>query len=83
MAGQSLPRRSVEALRRLNAELTEGTLAEELSALLTSSEIDATKIRVRPCSSTGCIPTRPRTGPPSPGPPSTAFDSPAPPCRLK
>ena len=44
--GKSLPRRSVEALRRLNAELTEGTLAAELSALLTASEIDATKIRV-------------------------------------
>ena len=30
--GKGLPRRSVEALRRLNAELTEGTLAAELSA---------------------------------------------------
>jgi uncharacterized repeat protein (TIGR03843 family) len=44
--GKSLPRRSVEALRRLNAELAEGTLAAELSGLLTGSEIDATKIRV-------------------------------------
>ena len=44
--GKGLPRRSVEALRRLNAELTEGTLAAELSGLLTASEIDATKIRV-------------------------------------
>jgi hypothetical protein len=36
----------VEALRRLNSELTAGTLAAELSGLLTESEIDATRIRV-------------------------------------
>jgi uncharacterized repeat protein (TIGR03843 family) len=44
--GKSLPRRSVEALRRLNAQLTDGSLDAELSALLTESEISATKIRV-------------------------------------
>ena len=44
--GKTLPRRSVEALRRLNAELTEGSLVAELSGLLTPSEIDATRIRV-------------------------------------
>ncbi|HEY6311112.1 MAG TPA: SCO1664 family protein [Streptosporangiaceae bacterium] len=44
--GKSLPRRSVEALRRLNAQLTDGSLAAELSALLTESEISATKARV-------------------------------------
>jgi hypothetical protein len=44
--GKSLPRRSVEALRLLNAQLTEGGLTAELSSLLTASEIDATKIRV-------------------------------------
>jgi hypothetical protein len=44
--GKSLPRRSVEALRRLDAELTEGTLVAELSGLLTASEIDATRSRV-------------------------------------
>jgi uncharacterized repeat protein (TIGR03843 family) len=44
--GKTLPRRSVEALRRLNAELTEGSLVAELSGLLTASEIDATRIRV-------------------------------------
>jgi uncharacterized repeat protein (TIGR03843 family) len=44
--GKSLPRRSVEALRRLDTELTEGNLAAELSGLLTASEIDATRIRV-------------------------------------
>jgi uncharacterized repeat protein (TIGR03843 family) len=45
--GKTLPRRSVAALRRLNAELTEGNLAAELSGLLTASEIDATRIRVQ------------------------------------
>jgi uncharacterized repeat protein (TIGR03843 family) len=44
--GKSLPRRSVEALRRLNAELTEGGLAADLADLLAESEISATKIRV-------------------------------------
>jgi uncharacterized repeat protein (TIGR03843 family) len=44
--GKSLPRRSVEALRRLNAQLTDGSLAAELAALLTESEISATKVRV-------------------------------------
>jgi uncharacterized repeat protein (TIGR03843 family) len=44
--GKSLPRRSVEALRRLNTQLTEGSLAEELSPLLAESEITATRIRI-------------------------------------
>jgi hypothetical protein len=44
--GKSLPRRSVEVLHRLNAELAEGSLAAELAGLLTESEIGATKIRV-------------------------------------
>jgi hypothetical protein len=44
--GKSLPRRSVEALRRLHAELAEGPLVALLSGLLTQSEINATKIRV-------------------------------------
>ncbi len=44
--GKTLPRRSVDALRRLNAEFNEGSLADELSALLTASEITATKIRI-------------------------------------
>jgi uncharacterized repeat protein (TIGR03843 family) len=44
--GKGLPRRSVEALRRLNAELTEGSLVTELSELLSASEIDATRTRV-------------------------------------
>ena len=45
--GKSLPRRSVEALRRLNAELTGGSLVAELSGLLAASEIDATRTRVQ------------------------------------
>jgi uncharacterized repeat protein (TIGR03843 family) len=45
--GKSLPRRSVEALRRLNAQFTDGSsLIAELSALLTASEIEAMQIRV-------------------------------------
>jgi uncharacterized repeat protein (TIGR03843 family) len=44
--GKALPRRSVEALRRLNAQLTGGSLTAELSALLTASEISATGRRV-------------------------------------
>jgi uncharacterized repeat protein (TIGR03843 family) len=44
--GKTLPRRSLEALRRLSSQLNEGGLETELSSLLTASEIDATKIRV-------------------------------------
>jgi uncharacterized repeat protein (TIGR03843 family) len=44
--GKTLPRRSLEALRRLNTQLNEGGLETELSSLLTASEIAATKIRI-------------------------------------
>jgi uncharacterized repeat protein (TIGR03843 family) len=44
--GKTLPRRSLEALRRLNTQLTEGGLEAELSSLVAASEIAATKIRV-------------------------------------
>jgi hypothetical protein len=44
--GKSLPRRSLDALRRLNTVFEEGGLTAELSSLLTASEIDATKIRI-------------------------------------
>jgi uncharacterized repeat protein (TIGR03843 family) len=44
--GKTLPRRSVEALRRLNTVFEEGGLPAELSSLLTASEINATKIRI-------------------------------------
>jgi uncharacterized repeat protein (TIGR03843 family) len=44
--GKTLPRRSVEALRRLNTQLNEGGLEAELSSLLTASEITATKMRI-------------------------------------
>ena len=44
--GKTLPRRSVEALRRLADDLAGGWLAEELSRHLTPGEVSATKIRV-------------------------------------
>jgi len=44
--GKTLPRRSLEALRRLDTQLSEGGLEAELSSLLTASEIAATRIRV-------------------------------------
>ena len=44
--GKTLPRRCVEALRRLQAQFAEGDLAAELAPLLTASEITATKIRI-------------------------------------
>jgi uncharacterized repeat protein (TIGR03843 family) len=45
--GKTLPRRSVEALRRLNTQLTEGGgLATELAGLLTASEISAIRVRI-------------------------------------
>ena len=44
--GKTLPRRSLEALRRLNTVFADGGLAAELSSLLTASEISATKIRI-------------------------------------
>jgi uncharacterized repeat protein (TIGR03843 family) len=44
--GKTLPRRSLEALRRLDTQFSEGGLADELSSLLTASEITATRIRI-------------------------------------
>jgi uncharacterized repeat protein (TIGR03843 family) len=44
--GKTLPRRSLEALRRLNAQLSDGGLEAELAPLLTGDEIAATKTRV-------------------------------------
>jgi len=44
--GKTLPRRSLEALRRLNAQLNDGGLEAELSSLLSAAEIAATKARV-------------------------------------
>jgi uncharacterized repeat protein (TIGR03843 family) len=67
--GKSLPRRSVEALRRLNAQLTDGSLAAELSALLTESEISATKIRVETLLKHRVHPYPPEDWPAVPWPP--------------
>ncbi len=44
--GKTLPRRSVDALRRLSTQLTEGSLAAELAGLLTASEIGAVRSRI-------------------------------------
>jgi uncharacterized repeat protein (TIGR03843 family) len=44
--GKALPRRSVEALRRLADDMAAGWLADELSKHLTRSEINATRSRV-------------------------------------
>ena len=44
--GKTLPRRSVEALRRLADDLADGWLTEELSTHLTQGEVNAIKIRV-------------------------------------
>ena len=44
--GKSLPRRSVEALRRLNTELTDGEPDRRAVPLLTASEIEATQVRI-------------------------------------
>ncbi len=44
--GKTLPGRSIEALRRLNVQLTEGSLATELAGLLTASEIGAFRTRI-------------------------------------
>jgi uncharacterized repeat protein (TIGR03843 family) len=44
--GKTMPRRCVEALRRLQTQFSAGDLAAELAPLLTASEITATKIRI-------------------------------------
>jgi uncharacterized repeat protein (TIGR03843 family) len=67
--GKSLPRRSMEALRRLNAQLTDGSLAAELSALLTKSEISATRIRVETLLEQRVHPYPPADWPAVPWPP--------------
>ena len=67
--GKGLPRRSVEALRRLNAELTGGSLGAELSGLLAASEIDATRIRVETLLKHRVHPYPPEDWPAVPWPP--------------
>jgi uncharacterized repeat protein (TIGR03843 family) len=67
--GKTLPRRSVETLHRLSAELTKGSLAEELSGLLTASEIEATRIRVETLIKHRVHPYPPEDWPAVPWPP--------------
>ena len=72
--GKTLPRRSLEALRRLNGQLNDGGLEAELSSLLSADEIAATKIRVETLLKHRVHPYPRPTGPPSPGPRSKAPD---------
>jgi hypothetical protein len=44
--GKSLPRRSVDVLRRLADDLADGWLAVELAKHLTRDEVTATRVRV-------------------------------------
>jgi uncharacterized repeat protein (TIGR03843 family) len=67
--GKALPRRSMEALRHLNAQLTDGSLAAALSALLTASEIGATRARVEALLKHGVHPYPPADWPAVPWPP--------------
>jgi uncharacterized repeat protein (TIGR03843 family) len=67
--GKTLPRRSLEALRRLNAQLNEDGLEAELSSLLTAGEIEATKIRVETLLKHRVHPYPPTDGPAVPWPP--------------
>ena len=67
--GKTLPRRSVEALRRLNAQLTDGGLEAELSSLLSASEIAATKVRIETLLKPRVHPYPPADWPAVPWPP--------------
>ncbi len=67
--GKTLPRRSLEALRRLNAQLNDGGLEAELSSLLAASEIAATKIRVETLLTHRVHPYPPADWPAVPWPP--------------
>src|SRR5207247_5285391 len=67
--GKTLPRRSLEALRRLNAQLNDGGLEAELSSLLTADEIGATQIRVEALLKHPGHPHPPAHSPPPPRPP--------------
>ena len=67
--GKTLPRRSLEALRRLNTQLNEGGLEAELSSLLTASEITATKTRVETLLTHRVHPYPPADWPAVPWPP--------------
>jgi uncharacterized repeat protein (TIGR03843 family) len=44
--GRSLPKRAIEALTRLQAELADGDLGREMATRLTPDEVDATRQRV-------------------------------------
>jgi uncharacterized repeat protein (TIGR03843 family) len=67
--GKTLPRRALEALRRLDAEFTEGGLAGELAPLISASEIDATRTRIGTLLQRRTHPYPPKDWPAVPWPP--------------
>jgi len=67
--GKSLPRRSVDVLRRLADDLAGGWLAGELSRQLTSDEVTATKARVETLLKHRVHPYPPEDWPAIPWPP--------------
>ena len=67
--GRALPRRSIEVLRRLQASLEDGPLADELGRLLSAGELDATRIRVRKLLKHRVHPYPPEDWPAVPWPP--------------
>jgi uncharacterized repeat protein (TIGR03843 family) len=67
--GRPLPHRSVEALRRLAAELSDGWLRRELTTHLTVDEIEATRVRVDKLLRRPVYPQPPEDWPAIPWPP--------------
>jgi uncharacterized repeat protein (TIGR03843 family) len=67
--GKTLPRRSVEVLRRLQAGLAGGWLAGELAKWLTADELNATRIRVEKLLKHRVHPYPPEDWPAIPWPP--------------
>jgi uncharacterized repeat protein (TIGR03843 family) len=67
--GKGLPRRSLEALRRLHAQLLEGGLTAQLAGWLTTDEVGATRIRVEKLLKHRVHPYPPEDWPAVPWPP--------------
>jgi uncharacterized repeat protein (TIGR03843 family) len=67
--GKTLPRRSVEALRRLADDLAGGWLARELSKYLSRDEVSATRVRVNKLLKHRVHPYPPEDWPAVPWPP--------------
>ena len=67
--GKTLPRRSVEVLRRLADDLADGWLAQELSKYLSRDEVSATRVRVNKLLKHRVHPYPPEDWPAVPWPP--------------